>query len=658
MLTKNEGFLSWEERIISQDKGNRVVHYYLTHSVDDSVLAIKGTERSVRHMIYVVSDTFVEDYGTLCKVNAATKWRSRREVVDWLTKLVSKHQPPRSESLACGQPVNDRIRGSSGSLISHSPVMLPRKLKTQISDIVWNGVGWSCSKKLMHYPSFIRTGITISVHSFVFIMAAEGNHYLGYLEDMYEDKKRQKRVKVRWFHRDEEVTGLVSLLDAHPREVFITPHVQVINAECIGGPASVLTPKHYEQCVAILPQSILCRVHLCFRQFKNDQIRPFTVSKLLGYRNQAVLSCIDHLLFSKKKTKVRKFSWNQQDYSTIRDHIKQGCKRKRLDEGKNGDIKVRARRRAETSRLALGSRITKVVSSYPKLKIKLSGETLKQESLVGSHQEVSASFKINDEIELLSQDSGIRGCWFRCKVLEISRKHLKVQYNDLEDAENAGNLQEWVASCRVAAPDKMGLRCSGRLTTRPRPPEDSGDCILEVGTSLDVWLYDGWWEGVVIATNVCGTDHLQMYLPGEDRYMTVERSHVRVAKDWVNGSWVNAKTSPDILSYISAKSNSRLFDCTMPPISEVVEVEEDGQEAPAVAKRDLVLGNIGDNTAFSSPLNKKDNFYFEVNEKFVGNFIGCGVGNLAKDDRLGLEKDFEFCRQQCAQVNSVEAPVS
>lgn len=96
MLTKNEGFLSWEERIISQDKGNRVVHYYLTHSVDDSVLAIKGTERSVRHMIYVVSDTFVEDYGTLCKVNAATKWRSRREVVDWLTKLVSKHQPPRS----------------------------------------------------------------------------------------------------------------------------------------------------------------------------------------------------------------------------------------------------------------------------------------------------------------------------------------------------------------------------------------------------------------------------------------------------------------------------------------------------------------------------------------------------------------------------------
>lgn len=140
--------------------------------------------------------------------------------------------------------------------------------------------------------------------------------------------------------------------------------------------------------------------------------------------------------------------------------------------------------------------------------------------------------------------------------------------------------------------------------------------------------------------------------------MTVERSHVRVAKDWVNGSWVNAKTSPDILSYISAKSNSRLFDCTMPPISEVVEVEEDGQEAPAVAKRDLVLGNIGDNTAFSSPLNKKDNFYFEVNEKFVGNFIGCGVGNLAKDDRLGLEKDFEFCRQQCAQVNSVEAPVS
>lgn len=648
-MKNEERFSSWEERIISQEKGNRVVHYFVTDSVGNSVLAVEGTERSIRHMIYVVSEAFAEEHGSCCNVSTATKWRSRREVVDWLTKLVSNHPPRRSESLACVpvQTFQDQIHRSSGSVISHSPVMLPRKLKAQISDIVWNGVGWACSKKLMHYPSFIRTGITISVHSFVFIMAAEGNHYLGYLEDMYEDKRRQKKVKVRWFHRDEEVTSLVSQLDAHPREVFITPHVQAINAECIGGPAFVLTPKHYEQCVAVLPQSILCRVHLCFRQLKNDQIRPFAVSKLLGYRNQAVLSCIDHLLFSKKKTKVHKFSGNQQEISTIRDHIKQGCKRKRLDEGRNGDFKARGCNKAETSHSALGSRTTKVVSSYPKLKIKLSGKTLKHGNFVGCPREVSAPFEINDEIELLCQDSGIRGCWFRCKVLEISRKHLKVQYDDLEDAESSGNLQEWVASFRVAAPDKMGLRFSGRLTTRPRPPKDPDDCILEVGTSVDVWWYDGWWEGVVITTNVCGTDHLQIYLPGEDRYVTIEKSLARKAKDWVNGSWVNAKTSPDILSCISAKSNSRLNDCVMPPISEVLEVEEDKQNAPVAAMHDSVLTNIGENTACRSCLNKENKFDVEIDEQLVEDLVSSDIGNVAKDDRLGVEKDFEYCRQQC-----------
>lgn len=525
--------------------------------------------------------------------------------------------------------------------------MLPRKLKAHISDIVWNGMGWTCSKQLMHYPSFTRTGVTFSVHSFVFIMAAEGNPYLGYLEDMYEDKKRQKRVKVRWFHRDDEVISLVSQLDAHPREVFITPHVQVINAECIDGPASVLTPKHYEQCVAVLPQSILCRVHLCFRQFKNDQIRPFSISKLLGYRKQPVLSCIDHLLFSEKKTKRHKFGEDHQGNSMMRGDVNQGCKRKRFDERRNGDVKVRVRKkpginqnicREETSPSALGSRIARAVSSYPKLKIKLSGRTLKHEKFVGDHHVISASFNINDEIELLCQDSGIRGCWYKCKVLEISRKHLKVQYDDLEDADESGNLQEWVASSRVAAPDGLGMRFPGRLTTRPRPPKDPGDCILEVGTAVDVWWCDGWWEGAVITTNVCGTNHLQIYLPGEDKYVTAEKSYIRTAKDWVNGSWVHAKARPDILSCISAKSNSRLSDCAMPPISEAVEVEEDAKDA---AMYDSVLTGIGDNTACGS-CSKKDNFDVEIDEQRIEDFVGCDVGHVAEDDKLCVGKDFGF----------------
>lgn len=49
--------------------------------------------------------------------------------------------------------------------------------------------------------------------------------------------------------------------------------------------------------------------------------------------------------------------------------------------------------------------------------------------------------KANDYIELLSQDSGMRGCWFRCKVLRSTTKCLKIQYVDVEDAVGHGKLE-------------------------------------------------------------------------------------------------------------------------------------------------------------------------------------------------------------------------
>lgn len=91
-------FVSWEERIISKEKGNRKVHYYLIDSMGDSVLAVEGTERSIRHMLYVVSEGFINDYASFTNVITATKWRTRREVIDWLSEVVSKQQKSR-----CGE---------------------------------------------------------------------------------------------------------------------------------------------------------------------------------------------------------------------------------------------------------------------------------------------------------------------------------------------------------------------------------------------------------------------------------------------------------------------------------------------------------------------------------------------------------------------------
>ena len=69
-------------------------------------------------------------------------------------------------------------------------------------------------------------------------------------------------------------------------------------------------------------------------------------------------------------------------------------------------------------------------------------------------------------------------------------------------------------STRVATPDKLGMRCSGRLTVRPCPPENYTDHAFEIGQPVDAWWSDGWWEGVVTGVNSHDVGTLQIYLPG------------------------------------------------------------------------------------------------------------------------------------------------
>jgi len=89
-------FVRWREEFVSQERGSRVVHYYLDDAAGGSHLAVVGTERSLRHMLYVVSEDFRAAWG--CGGGGADdgggpavfarKWRSRREVVDWLASFL------------------------------------------------------------------------------------------------------------------------------------------------------------------------------------------------------------------------------------------------------------------------------------------------------------------------------------------------------------------------------------------------------------------------------------------------------------------------------------------------------------------------------------------------------------------------------------------
>ncbi|XP_050288284.1 uncharacterized protein LOC126726910 isoform X2 [Quercus robur] len=548
MDVNDPSFVSWEEHIIRHERGNRVTHFYLKGVSGDVVLAVIGTERSVRHMTYVVSDDFIQFYDLERSVNVCRKWRARREVVEWLDSLVSRHRVPYSD--ISNTPTDSRqALGSlevsmAGRKTCFPDHMVPRKLKVQNSDIVWSGVAWICAKQLKHYPAFDRNGTTIAVHSFVFIMGEEGQ-YLGYLEDIYEDKKGLKKVKVRWFLHNKEVEDLIPQLNPHPREVFITPHVQVISAECIDGPATVLTPKHYEKFVsAVAPTSP--GIHMCFRQFRNNKIKPFTLPKLCGYSNQAILSSLDCSLVPKQKLKRHKLHVEDEEEFAHDDSVRVGSKRNRSHKEHQGPVTGSSGVRNSLPR----NQLTKCEPNYPKLKLRFSRKMMGIK-IVEPQVQCPVSFKVDEKIELLCQDSGIRGCWFRCKILQASEKRLKVHYNDVQDADESGNLEEWVLASRVAAPDKLGMRCSGRLTIRPRPPEDFTDCTLEVGAAVDAWWSDGWWEGVITGFDTSGNDAVHVYFPGEDKFLKLKRTNLRTSRDWVGNRWVDIKPKPDILSYLS-----------------------------------------------------------------------------------------------------------
>lgn len=104
------------------------------------------------------------------------------------------------------------------------------------------------------------------------------------------------------------------------------------------------------------------------------------------------------------------------------------------------------------------------------------------------------------------------------------------------------------------------MRCTGRVTVRPWPLEDSSDYFFEVGAAVDAWWSDGWWEGVVAEFDVCGSGQHQVYFPGENMLLEIQRKNLRTSRDWIDGKWAEVKGKKDIKSFIRS-SLTDLSNC-------------------------------------------------------------------------------------------------
>ncbi|KAL4586600.1 hypothetical protein LXL04_011238 [Taraxacum kok-saghyz] len=493
-------FVKWEEVFSTNHRGRREVRYYLKRRDGTSDLAVVGKEKksgSKMKTSPLVSSSYryryaIRDKSLFPSSEIFTKLRSRRQVIDWLSSLVtdgSFSQPPKIIE------AGDTLKSKSENF---QDVHLHKSIIHQTPDLQWVG-SFTFKKKRKHYEAYTRSGVKISVDDFVYVLAEEDKRLVAHLEDLYQDSKGNKVAVVRWFHKVDEVFGIDHHHKPHNpyyninnnhKEIFFSLCAQDLNIECIDGPATVLTPQHYQNFLKLNPLLYpKFDPFVCQNQFDDEGIKPFDLTKVKGYWNQNI-----HKLVSLLGT-------NDDDVADIRP-------------------KKRLRRLVENEN----------------------------------------EYAIGSEIEVLSQDSGIRGVWFKGVVIKKHKDKLKVRYQDIKDAgDESLNLEEWILSSKGAVLDEFGIRYNGRKTVRPSSTLKNNDVMVDVGSVVDAWWHDGWWEGIVVQKD-SNDKRIHVFLPFEKKRLIFECKDLRYSQEWLGGEWKQMKNRFDLVASITCDDSQTKND--------------------------------------------------------------------------------------------------
>ncbi|XP_022776966.1 uncharacterized protein LOC111318389 isoform X2 [Durio zibethinus] len=442
-----------------------------------------------------------------------------------------------------------------------------RKLGRYTKEFLWLGSPWTCRKKRKHYQSLWRNGVKISIHDFVYVLAEEDKRLVAYLEDLYEDSRGNKMVVVRWFHKIDEV-GIVLPRNYNCREIFFSLCLQDLSIECIDGLATVLSPVHFKK---FLNEATHTRLepYVCCKQFENDDVKPFDVTLVKGYWKQDILrymyglSPSNDCVSGQQRSDDQKREWDVDDGVGIRP-------RKRYCQSKGDDVYMHYSGSRESMDASCADVLDFQNSKNGTESFSFSGGSSAFLSTDEAKQYSSQHLKSGSQVEVLAQDSGMRGCWFRAQIIKKHKDKVKVQYQDIQDAaDEANKLEEWILASRVAVPDQVGIRICGRTTIRPSSQYRKGSASsIVVGSVVDVWWHDGWWEGIVVEKD--SEDKFHVYFPGEKLESVFDSGDVRQSQEWLGNRWINIKERHDLVSSILCgrkQDAGKSSDCNLDKIT-------------------------------------------------------------------------------------------
>ncbi|PIA60952.1 hypothetical protein AQUCO_00300462v1 [Aquilegia coerulea] len=142
------------------------------------------------------------------------------------------------------------------------------------------------------------------------------------------------------------------------------------------------------------------------------------------------------------------------------------------------------------------------------------------------------------EVEVCSDDVGLRGAWFTATVIranqkrklpartkkgnqsnEIEREKVYVEYHTLVANEKSSKpLREYVDS----------------IYLRPIPPREVYHSF-QSSDEVDAYYHDGWWEGIVI--RVVENSRYVVYFRSGKEEIEFGQSDLRIHREWVKGLW-------------------------------------------------------------------------------------------------------------------------